>query len=151
MSVEGGSAGGDLGARIKRPRLKALYRLWEDRCDGNAMPSWERFDILEMREWIGNLSLLEVVHEPLDMVYRVFSTRVSEHLRRELTGRWLSESEHLVPKSVRDCYYEVVATRKPIMQHLDDLSDDGQVVVLERLVLPMSEDGKQVNMILVGY
>ena len=115
------------------------------------MPDWQDFDILEMGTWIGYLSLLEVIREPLDLIYRVFSTSVSVNLRRDLTGKRLSESENEVPKAVRDCYFEVIDSRRPQLQFIDDTSDDGQKVVLARLVLPLSSDGETVNYILVGY
>ncbi len=151
MTEEACAQSSGLEQQIEKPRLRSLYRLWDGRRNGAAMPSWDNFDILEMGAWIGNLSLLDVIAEPPDMIYRVFSTRVSENLRRDLTGRRLSESEHLVPKVVRDCYYDVLRSSQPRIHHVDDRSDDGQSVVLERLVLPLSKDGRSVDMILVGY
>ena len=151
MTDEDGPPTGGLDEQIELPRLKALYRLWYERRNGLSMPDWDSFDILEMGAWIGNLTLLEVIPEPLDMIYRVFSTRVSENLQRELTGRRLSESEHLIPKDVRDSYYDVLRGGLPCLHHLDDISNAGASVTLERLVLPLSKDGRRVNMILVGY
>ncbi|MHA1567585.1 MAG: PAS domain-containing protein [Alphaproteobacteria bacterium] len=151
MTDEGGPHIGGLDQQIEKPRLKALFRLWDGRRNGLPMPDWDSFDILEMGAWIGNLTLLEVIPDPLDMIYRVFATRVSENLRRELTGRRLSESEHLIPRDVRDSYYVVLRSGRPRLHHLDDMSDDGQSVILERLLLPLSKDGLRVNMILVGY
>lgn len=137
--------------QITQPRLKSLYGLWDGQRQGVSMPDWHNFDILEMGAWIGYLSLLEVIPQPLDLIYRVFSTNVSVNLRRDLTGRRLSESEGDVPRDVRDCYFEVISSCQPRLQLIDDVSNDGQSVVFERLVLPLSSDGQNVNMILVGY
>src|SRR5262249_55185257 len=54
------------------PALDALYRLWDARRAGSAMPSRRDFAFEDLIPWLGHLMLVDAIDGGRDFVYRVF-------------------------------------------------------------------------------
>jgi len=132
-----------------RPELVALYAFWHELCAGRAMPSRADVSIEALRPWLGNLALLSVIAGGADYFFRVHGTNLRDIAGDELTGRLLMTLPYEWVAALAAEYEQVVATRQPAFKPRSrSLSND--FMMIEKLLLPLSENGRDVDMILVG-
>lgn len=137
--------------RIERPKLRRLYQDWLDRRRDRAMPARADFDILDLRYIIGDLNLLDVLHEPVRFRFRVHGSSAVARLGFDLTGRTVDDYPDPEYRAVVIKHYTtVVETKVPIRIVQDPYRVRDRVLRWEGLILPLSNDGEQVNMLLVG-
>jgi hypothetical protein len=129
--------------------LAALLDYWSDKRSGRDLPSRGDIDPLELKEHMGNLCLVEVVHAPLRLRYRLVGSNITQAMRRDATGRWFEE---LYPPDVRVAYmaiYEwLIAHRRPIRAHGQTVYPDRHLYRYELLNLPLADDDGPINMVL---
>src|SRR4051812_6971796 len=44
---------------IRHPLLRRLLAMWKTKCGDRMMPTRADFDVLELKDWLGNLMLIE--------------------------------------------------------------------------------------------
>lgn len=129
--------------------LTKLRETWEHKCAGRAMPPRRDFEIDDLRSWLGRLLLLEVVDGGRDFRYRVYGSSLTAYLGAERNGQTVGTLPPEIRDSVMAEYRFVVTTRRP---HL--VTSNRLVGATERrltkLILPLSEEGRTVNMLLAG-
>ncbi len=143
---------------LSHPKLHRLHAYWRARAPEPALPSRAAIDPLEMKEWLGNLLLIDV-DEGGGFRYRLYGTQFVAEFGCEMTGRPID----VLPPEYRDLlrheYETARATRSPTARRytarFDWLLPDGEphgtrLVTWERLVLPLARDGHTVDMLLVG-
>lgn len=138
------------GLEIASPNLRRLHGDWLSRLRGRAMPARRDFDILDFKYILGDLNLLAVERDPLR--FRVHATNATVRLGLDLTGRTVDDYPDPDYRAmVGGLYAEVIETRAPrcVMQMRYRLPD--KLLSWEVLVLPLSNDGSDVNMLLVGF
>jgi hypothetical protein len=135
---------------IRHPNLVRLYRHWDEVRRGRSMPSRADVDPLSLPQLLGNLILIDVLREPLRFRYRLIGTRLTERIRRDMTGKFFDD----IPEPVyRDRLYSwhggVVAEKTPrggvTARRLLDRWEPYEI-----LTLPLSTDGVEVDMTLTG-
>ncbi len=135
---------------IRHPNLVRLYRHWDEVRRGRSMPSRADVDPLSLPELLGNLILIDVLREPLRFRYRLIGSRLTERMKRDMTGKFFDD----VPEPVyRDRLYDwhggVVAEKVPragvTARRLLDRWEPYEI-----LSLPLSADGTNVDMTLTG-
>jgi hypothetical protein len=133
---------------LKHPRLSALFALWRQRRGGGAVPTTEALNPAELRMWLGNLLLIDVVRGE-DFVYRYYGQALADAFGADMVGRSIAG----LPAEQRDIlfaeYDRVRSERLPIARAYTAVFEDG-VATWERLVLPLSEDGEAVTKLLVA-
>ena len=145
--------------KIAEPRLAALHQYWTRKCGARAMPRRADLDPLEMGAWLGNLLLIDVTGAG-DFVYRLYGTKFVDSFGVDMTGHRVDELPPEQQERVRSDYEAVSESRAPrVRLYTADFESPSsshkpaapsQVVTWERLVLPLSEDGARVTMMLVG-
>jgi hypothetical protein len=136
---------------IRTTLLQRLYRDWDNRRAGREFPSRRDFDVLDFRYVIGQLALLDVAYGPLRFRFRLHGTGISQRVGYEMTGKELDElPPPLVRASVRRHFSEVVERRTPLVEVRERQIMDDRVVDSESLALPLSTDGKTIDMLMVG-
>lgn len=130
--------------------LGGLFELWHSRS-AKGLPAWRDFDVLEMRPWLGRLTLVEMMEDGHDILWRVFGTKVAEMLQRDMTGVRYSERPEVVPANVHKTYWQVAASGKPLLHMVTQREVDDPLVGMVRLLLPLSDGGKRVDMVMTGY
>jgi hypothetical protein len=152
-----------VGPDLRDPRLRSLYEYWLRKRGPRPMPSRADLDPLEMREWLGNLLLIDV-GEDGSFVYRLYGTKFVESFGVDMTGRPVDELPVEQRDRVRADYETVCTTCQPrgrLYTSVFELPHPGrpasapgardqQVVTWERLVLPLSDGGERVAILLVG-
>ena len=139
----------DLG--IEHPKLRRLHQDWVDRRRDRAMPSRADFDILDLRYIVGDLNLLDVLHEPLRFRFRVHGSSAVARLGFDLTGRTVDDYPDPEYRTVVVKHYTTaVRSRAPLRIVRDPYRVRDRVLRWEGLILPLSDDGERVNMLMVG-
>ena len=95
--------------------------------------------------------LMEVEHEPRRLLMRLIGTRVTELYGQEVTGRHLDELDlGDMAEEIQASYMEIVDNGKPGRLTGGYVKEEGRELQFERIALPLSLDGNQVDQILVG-
>jgi hypothetical protein len=141
------------------PRLVALFNYWDGKRAGREMPTRADLDPVEMRRWLGNLLLIDVTAEGR-FVYRLYGTGFVDSFGLDMTGRAVDELPAEQQERVRIDYEAVRASRLPRARLYTAVFEspatglkppaEPQVTTWERLILPLSGDGGEVAMLLVG-
>lgn len=130
------------------PKLLSLYRHWDEKRQGRPMPVWEDFELLDMKEWLGNLNLVDVEDEGRAFRYRVFGSNLVRFSGRDMTGRCVHDSPPDIFAMIIDSYVTVAESGAPLfVSHEEGAS--GELFRHYRLLLPLGADG-HVSRILVG-
>jgi hypothetical protein len=133
------------------PTTVALYEYWLETCGDRAMPMRSDIDPTKMpRRVLPGISIVEVVEDDRRYVYRLVGTGEVEVRGNDPTGKSVLEG-FFAPSAVDalTCYDQVVATRAPLLDPMPFTAPGGKFVTEETLFLPLSEDGTNVNKILV--
>ncbi len=141
--------GSILSSRLTHPKLSSLLEFWHAKRGGRRMPARADFDVLELREWLGHLHLIEVIDGGRDFFHRVYGTDLAMAFDMDLTGKGMSAVPEGVREQVRQDYAHVCATSEPLVVG-DDPAVRSAVARVEKLILPLSSDGTTVDRLLVG-
>lgn len=137
---------------IDHPLLRQLYGYWDDKRGDRAMPARRDLDPLDIPGLLRHLILLDVTHDPLRFQVRLYGTEVTELRGHDLTGRYLYEGKTTaIGAQTRPWNVATVETRRPhyVTGPYTDISDS-RIGTFHRLGLPLSEDGEQVDMLMIG-
>ena len=61
---------------INHPQLLNLNDLWAEKCLERSMPSRRDFDVIEFKQWMGNLGVLDVIDGGADFYYWLLGTKI---------------------------------------------------------------------------
>jgi hypothetical protein len=117
--------------------VQALLRYWDEKRASRRFPARRDIDPLELRGYLGDVSLLDVRREPLDFVYRLAGSKLARDTGYDLTGRSVRE---IRPAAYAEKVFaqlaEAAATGMPRL-HRVSLEVEEQVVEYLRLALPL--------------
>jgi hypothetical protein len=133
------------------PSTITMYRYWLEKCGNRAMPARADIDPVEMpRQLLPGISIVDVVADERRYVYRLVGTGDVEVRGNDPTGK--SVLEGFFGPSAEDalsCYDRVVEMRAPLVDPAPFTAPSGKWINEETLFLPLSDDGENVNKILV--
>ena len=133
------------------PLARAAFEYWNGRRGARPMPARRDIDPLDMRAWLPQAMLFDVLDGGRDFFCRVAGTDIRERIGVEMTGRLLSElnGEPAVVQGILEEYREVVRLRRPTSARHDFVNRvTGRPKIYERLTMPLSADGATVDMLL---
>lgn len=132
------------------PLFASLFKVWDGKRAGRTYPARSDFDPLELRPWLGRISLLDVLPgPPMDFRYRLCGSQTVAQYGLDLTGRRFSEACYIgTPSEAQAAMSELVRIGK-VRYRNDPVGDvRGFASMRERIYLPLAEDGKTIDMIL---
>lgn len=136
---------------ITSAMLRQLYRDWVSRCHGREMPTRGDFDIVDFKYIFGSINLFDVERDPLRFRFRVHGTKNVARMSVDLTGKTVDDYQDADYRALVNRYYaDVVETRRPLRVLRDPYEAGEKVLRWEGLILPLSQDGRTVNMLMVG-
>ena len=143
--------GTELDSLPVHPDLRRLLEYWRGKCGERPFPRRADIDPIDLSFMLGRIALTEVHGEqPRRFRMRLVGTFWRELSGVELSGSWV---EDLPTASLRDLtigFYEaMIAARKPRFAVRDAIVDD-KLLRYEIMLLPLSEDGNGISMILTG-
>jgi hypothetical protein len=130
------------------PKISALLSYWRSKLRGRAMPARRDITPFEIPELLPHLFMVDVPPAG-PMVYRLSGTAVVALMGHDVTGRTIGEG--MIPDHRDEAiarYARIAAEGRPnfhrrrLREHTNDFAE------VDRLVLPLSEDGIRVNMLL---
>lgn len=113
------------------------------------MPSRTDIDPSAIREILPHVFLVDVHEEARDFRYRLIGTYLEDHWVSRYTGLWLSEiPEQRAPSMIFSALTKAVERRRPSCFNLPYRGRKSIYSQSEDIMLPLSDDGETVNMIL---
>ncbi len=139
-------------AAIADARLRALLSYWRAKRGDRAMPARADLDPLEIPTLLPIVGLVDVLDGGARFRYRLVGTEMVEVAGHDPTGRFLDE---VLPDSgyadyLIGLFREVTRERRPLYGE-SDFHGQGRVErQMRRLLMPLSRDGRAVDMIFAG-
>lgn len=134
---------------IQSPDLQALYAYWDGKRAGRFAPARADVDPADIPNLLPIMAITEVRHEPRNYVFRLYGTRLRAMTGRDLTGHWIDEIAHAdALKDARREFDEVVDSGRPICSFWKGPWIGREHWTVERLLLPLSEDGHTVHRVI---
>ncbi len=123
---------------------------WMSKRAGRRMPSRGDIDPAEIIELLPNILLIDVARDPLDFRYRLTGTVVDAHMNEPMTGRWMSSIPHQqAPSRIWSACARVVEERTAQSSDAPYVGPMKDFVIVEDILMPLSDDGETVDMIFV--
>jgi hypothetical protein len=136
---------------IRDSRLLGLFHYWHGKCQGRVMPARRDIDPIEMKRWLGNLLLVEFPPDPMQYRIRLDGVNLVDFYSGSREGKGVeamtSEEERRI---VLPQYMTVLEQKQPAYYEAQFVTSEGIVTSQRKLLLPLSEDGQRVNMVLGG-
>ena len=133
-----------------QPDFHALYRYWREKRGSRSMPRRSDIDVLDLKQWIGRIALVEVEHEPIVLRYRLFGTTIAGELGCDPSGERIDPGRPETLPEPWESYLDAVRVGTPVFHAYD--TESGTICHhLHCLVLPLSESGEKVDRLLVAF
>ncbi len=134
----------------EHPGIAALRSYWRGIGDG-ALPGRADLDPADITRILGNVMLVDVERAPLRFRMRLCGTTVDRLCRRAYTGCYLDDPGiAYFERDVLTDYADVVTTHRPhVIQRTVPIGGGGWLAY-QRLLLPLSDNGTEVDMLLGG-
>lgn len=130
------------------PRLHEVFNYWHAKRGARPMPARRDIDPLELRGVLPHLMLTDIEPGPR-FRYRLFGTAVVEAFGLDATGRYVDE---VMLGRYKDfligLYRDIMAMKKPVYSTSIYGTKRNAQMWTQRLMLPLSGDGENVDMVL---
>lgn len=137
---------------VHSPLLLRLHADWQRWRAGRELPARRDFEPWDIAYVLGCINLVEASYEPLRFRYRVYSTELAWRLGRDLNGRYVDEhADPQIRAHVQSRYALAVETRGPAAEFHERTGPGARLHHYEALVLPLSNDGSRIDMLLAGF
>ena len=133
------------------PIVMETFDYWTSKVRNRTLPARRDLDPCEIPNLLPWLILTDVFDDPLDFRYRLIGTQIVAQARRDLTGKRFSELDHAGPGStVWTDRVKVVETRRPVFSTPPYCGPKAGIASVSGIHLPLSGDGRTVDMILTA-
>jgi hypothetical protein len=134
------------------PEVRAVVAYWRGKAAGRRMPGRSDIDPAELKSYLPRISLIDVVPDERRFVYRLVGTEEAALRGYDPTGRSVGEGFFGANAELAFKHYGYVVEHKaPFCYRGDFEVQDGSIENEDVVFLPLSEDGENVNMILLFY
>ena len=138
---------------VKSIKQRQLTRYWERMRGGYLLPLWSSVDRNEIAASRDNLCVMDVKHEgtALRCLIREHGDKLTEYYGSTRAGRHLDE--FMAPEALAQLtaiYAEAVNVRRPVYTVSPMVDSKGRAVTFERLLLPFTVGGSQVDVVLTS-
>lgn len=136
-----------------RRELEAIRDRWRKLYRDGRLPSRADFPPESLTPWMGHIQIIELVREGSAIRYRarLVGTRIVYYEGRDNTGLFL---DAMIPPDRRaeilQPYRASLETREPVYSSFYSCSEAAISSKLERLILPLANDGATIDQFLVA-
>jgi len=129
--------------------VSQVLEYWDTQRGVKIAPSWGQFKLDELPpQAVPWCSVLDIIRDPVDFVFRFWGSARRDLLGQELTGKSLSTVENAdIVRSGVEQHMMVLEQRKPLFFHLTAVPEHGEEIAYGTLRLPLSADGDTVDKI----
>jgi hypothetical protein len=136
---------------ISHATLVALYRYWDGKRRGRAMPERGDIDPSEIVRLLPHLFMIDVERDPLRFRYRLIGTAIVEFLGRDFTGRTIDATNYNQAQAT-----ELQKINRTVVDNARPIACKGTIfyvpgrewLLTQSILLPLSRDGVSVNIII---
>lgn len=130
------------------PDLERVHTYWLAKRQGRFAPRRRDLDPVDLVEVLPRIMLVDIARDPLDFRYRLSGTGICDVHGTDPTGtRPRDLRPHAYGALIDNHYRAVVASGEPML-HLIVLDTYDRARAYARLLLPLSEDGERVTMLM---
>ena len=128
--------------------LSALDDYWQQKCGAHGLPSRADLDPAELRYALGNVSLIDVLRDPLRFRIRVAASNVEARFDRALTGTFIHDLPE--PESARlwDKVYRAVLDSGQPRSFVGEVFEDGAPRRYRAVIWPLASNHRDIDMLL---
>jgi FixJ family two-component response regulator len=134
------------------PILRDALAYWHEKRGSRAMPTRRDIDPAELpKHLLPHLQLVDVIDGGERFYFRLVGTAIVDAFGGEFTGKHVDEmmrAEHIGYLHQR--YRKLIAARRPLFIRSRYFTTKAIDMTANRLLMPLSQDGTQVNMILAA-
>lgn len=133
-----------------RSEVKQLLEYWRSIRPADLMPGRQLLDPTVIGPLLPNIWLVDVHRDPLRFRYRLLGTHIVNRLGRELKGAWMDEAHPDFRQSAGYADYVAVAEEGVAAWRRgpSTFTDDRRWRTIERIILPLAENGRVVDILL---
>jgi hypothetical protein len=132
--------------------LRRLLAYWQERCGLREFPRRADVDPIDLRFMLDRIALTEVHDDSGSRRYRL--RLVGSYWYRllgfEATGMWMDDFPHSNQRKLTEDFYAAMIEGRQPRFALRDVIVDDQLLHYEIMLLPLSEDGSRISMIMTG-
>ena len=140
-------------AEPTRESLKEVYAYWLTKRGSMIAPPRSALRSEELALLLPDVTLLKAVGDPPRFRCRLCGTRVAEAYGEDVTGKFLDEIDLGSARAgIIGLCIKVVTECRPLVARVRYTKQrDGRPIEYERILLPVSDDGKTVNIVLCVF
>lgn len=129
-------------------KLRAAYHYWQSKRNNGLLPARRDIDVLDLRNLMGRMHVIDVAdRDPPDYRYRLFASNIPLDQFKNYTNMRLGDyPSEAYRRTVMEDYLACVTTGVPLYQQIV-ASIDYMNYSYSRLLLPVADDGRKVNML----
>jgi len=145
------AASDEFAAALGATVLARLYDYWKAKRGARPAPARADLDPVEMPRMLPHLMLIDVLDGGARFRYRLAGTEIESRFGCSMAGRYIDElmrgrySDYL-----HVLYRELLSSRRPLYSESAYGSDENAPMQTRRLMLPLSTDGTEIDMVLAG-
>lgn len=133
-------------ADIANPKVHRVYGYWHQRCIDGRLMARASLDPTELRDVLAHLFLVGVGDAQGDFRFLIAGTEIEDRYGRSLRGVAVAETYRLVTRfDTSHQWAETAADGKPRYRSGPMSFPSSDVYTAERLMLPLSADGRRVD------
>lgn len=138
-------------SHIVSPTLRALAQYWLAKRGDRDMPSRADIDPIEIPALLSRMALLDVLPGTPRFRFRLVGTQVASFTGRDMTGRTVDEAAYGIhTHDAIKVYSSSIDRRGPTYGFNRAVAVGRETLVVEWLNLPLSSDGKAVDVLIIG-
>ncbi|MGQ0675404.1 MAG: PAS domain-containing protein [Rhodospirillales bacterium] len=135
---------------VEDPDLNVVYQYWRTCARDGLLPRRKDIDVLQLKPILGHMHLVDVTaQDPMDYRFRLYGSKVRLNRFRNYTNQRVADLPSApYRKTVIEDYSSVVWSGTPLYQNIVARLQSIRYSY-SRLLLPLAEDGRKVNMLII--
>lgn len=135
---------------MEDPDLNSVFEYWKSCGHDGLLPRRKDIDVLQLKPVLGNTHLVDVTaQDPADYRFRLYGSKVRLNRFRNYTNSRVGDlPSEPYRKTVIEDYSSVVWSGSPLYQNIVARLQSIRYSY-SRLLLPLAEDGRKVNMLII--
>ena len=140
----------DLASSMTDDAIRRLYFYWNAKRGSRRFPARRDIDPIEFTYILGWVILADVTYDPLRFYIRLYGSELARRAGFDITGTWLDEHPQPAFREYVDTAWRATVERGEMTHGFFDRWVDDRRFHYESLRLPLSSDGKTIDMLLVA-
>lgn len=137
-------------SKIEDENLRRLYAYWSEKRGTRRFPARRDIDPLDFAYVLGWVTLVDVTYNPTRFRFRLYGSELAHRIGTDLTGTYADQHpSHEFGTMLQRSWQEVVDRGEPICVRYER-EVDHRKRPWEALRMPMSSDGKVIDMLLAA-